>query len=157
MLESLFSKVAGLKASKFIKKRLQHRFFPVNIAKFWRTACFIEYLRWPLLTRNKRLSIIMWDQKGTLGRNGLIFNSLIQSQLKYCPLIWRFGNKMDIKKIDLKKFLKFMTVPCVYFWIKTKLTLKNIFISPATYPQTKNAWTFQDLGVHISQWLVWSS
>ena len=34
MLESLFKKVAGLKACNFIKKRPQHRCFPVNIAKF---------------------------------------------------------------------------------------------------------------------------
>ena len=34
MLESLFKNVAGLKASKFVKKRPQNRCFPVNIAKF---------------------------------------------------------------------------------------------------------------------------
>ena len=45
VLESLFSKVAGLKACNFIKKRLQHRCFPVNIAKFLRAAIFIEHLR----------------------------------------------------------------------------------------------------------------
>ena len=33
MLESLFNKVAGLQAWKFVKKRLQHSFFPVNNAK----------------------------------------------------------------------------------------------------------------------------
>ena len=33
MLESLFKKVAGLKACNFIKKRPQHRCFPVNITK----------------------------------------------------------------------------------------------------------------------------
>ena len=33
-LESPLNKVAGLKAWNFIKKRLQHRCFPVNIAKF---------------------------------------------------------------------------------------------------------------------------
>ena len=38
MLESLFNKVAGLQCCNFIKKRLQHRCFPVNIAKFLRTA-----------------------------------------------------------------------------------------------------------------------
>ena len=38
MLEFLFNKIAGLKACNFIKKRLQHRLFPVNIAKFLRTA-----------------------------------------------------------------------------------------------------------------------
>ena len=35
-LESLFNKIAGLKACNFIKKRFQHRSFPVNIAKFLR-------------------------------------------------------------------------------------------------------------------------
>ena len=34
--ESLFSKVASLKPYKFIKKRLQHRYFSVNIANFLR-------------------------------------------------------------------------------------------------------------------------
>ena len=37
MLESLFNKVAGLQACIFIKKKLQHRCFPVNIAKFLKT------------------------------------------------------------------------------------------------------------------------
>ena len=34
VLEPLFKNVAGLKACKFIKKRLQHRCSLVNIAKF---------------------------------------------------------------------------------------------------------------------------
>ena len=38
MLESLFNKVAGLKVYKFIKKKLQRNYFPVNIAKFFRTG-----------------------------------------------------------------------------------------------------------------------
>ena len=33
VLESLFKKIAGLQACRFIKKRPQHRCFPVNIAK----------------------------------------------------------------------------------------------------------------------------
>ena len=37
---SLFNKVAGLKACNFIKKRLQHRCFPVKFAKFFRTSFF---------------------------------------------------------------------------------------------------------------------
>ena len=36
MLESLFNKLAGLQASSFIKKRLQHRCFAVKLAKFLR-------------------------------------------------------------------------------------------------------------------------
>ena len=46
MLESLFNKVAGLEACSFIKKRLQHICFPVNIVKFLRIVFFIEHLWW---------------------------------------------------------------------------------------------------------------
>ena len=38
VLESLFDNVTGLKVGNFIKKRLQYRCFPVNIAKLLRTA-----------------------------------------------------------------------------------------------------------------------
>ena len=43
------AKVAGVKAFNFIKKRLQHRCFPMNIAKFSGTDFFIEHLRLLLL------------------------------------------------------------------------------------------------------------
>ena len=36
-------------ACNFIKKRLWHRCFPVNFAKFLRTPFFTEHLRWLLL------------------------------------------------------------------------------------------------------------
>ena len=36
LLESVFSKAAGLQTCNIIKKRLQHRCFPVNIGKFLR-------------------------------------------------------------------------------------------------------------------------
>ena len=44
MLETLFNKVRGLKVCSFIKKRLQHRCFPVKYAKFWRTPFFYRTL-----------------------------------------------------------------------------------------------------------------
>ena len=44
-----FNKVAGCKACNFIKKRLQHRCFPVNIAKLLGKTFFIEQLLWLLL------------------------------------------------------------------------------------------------------------
>ena len=50
VLESLYNKVAGLHASKFFKKRLQCRCFPVNIAicfpsehLFSRTTAFLYF------------------------------------------------------------------------------------------------------------------
>ena len=44
MLKSLFSKVAGLQACIFLKKRPQHMCFPVSIAKFLRAAFSVEHL-----------------------------------------------------------------------------------------------------------------
>ena len=70
VLESLFKEVAGLQACNFIKNRIQHRCFPVNITKFLRTPFFKEHLRWLLLKsilhkiqRNAELylvSILLW-------------------------------------------------------------------------------------------------
>ena len=45
-----FNKVAGLQACNFIKKRLQRKCFPLNIAKSLRTA-FKEHLWW-ILNKN---------------------------------------------------------------------------------------------------------
>ena len=50
MLEFLSSKVTALKTGNFIKKKLKRRCFPVNIAKFLRTALFIEHLWWLFLS-----------------------------------------------------------------------------------------------------------
>ena len=60
MLESLFNKVAGLSACSFIKKRLQHRCFPVKLAKFLRTSILkniCERLLLKISTLQKKLFI----------------------------------------------------------------------------------------------------
>ena len=44
MLESIFSKVAGLQACNFVKKRLQHTCYLVKFAKLLRTLFFTEHL-----------------------------------------------------------------------------------------------------------------
>ena len=44
-----FNKVAFLRPATLLKKRLWHRCFPVNFAKFPRTPFLREYLRWLLL------------------------------------------------------------------------------------------------------------
>ena len=42
MPESLFNKVAGLRFATLLKKKLRHRCFPVNFAKFLKTPLLIE-------------------------------------------------------------------------------------------------------------------
>ena len=37
VLESIFNNISGLQSCNFIKKRLQHRCFPIKFAKFLRT------------------------------------------------------------------------------------------------------------------------
>ena len=44
-----FNKVAGLRPATLLKKRLWHRCFPVNFAKFLRTPVTIKHLWWLLL------------------------------------------------------------------------------------------------------------
>ena len=60
VLESLFNKVASLMAcneKETIKKRLQHRCFPVNIVKFLRTPILVSILQ-VMCVRDFRPSIL---------------------------------------------------------------------------------------------------
>ena len=58
MLESVFNKVTGLKACKFIKKRLHHRRFPVKFeifknTFFYRTPLVAAFVRRPKVLKAK--------------------------------------------------------------------------------------------------------
>ena len=56
MRQSLFfNKVASLRPVTLLKKRLWHRGFPVNFAKFLRTSFFTEHLRWLLPDKSSNL------------------------------------------------------------------------------------------------------
>ena len=65
VLESLIYKVASMNACNFIKGRLKHRCFPLNIAKFLRTAFFTERHRW-LLARMDNFERFICDRPSTL-------------------------------------------------------------------------------------------
>ena len=54
MLESVLNKFADLKANNFFKKRLQHRCFPVNFAKF------LKNISWRLLL--KQAQHVTWQK-----------------------------------------------------------------------------------------------
>ena len=61
MLEFLFNKVAGLKASNFIKNRVQYRCFSMKFTNFLRTRFFTEHFPWLLLqimNTNNYLSVL---------------------------------------------------------------------------------------------------
>ena len=56
----LFNKVAGPRPATLIKKRLWHRCFPVNFAKFLRTSFSIEHLGWLLLRDLQGLEVMQY-------------------------------------------------------------------------------------------------
>ena len=69
VLESLFNKAAVLKTCSFIKQRLQHRYFPMNITKLLRITFFIEHLfvdasmdcfLWPYLVSLFSFFVCFW-------------------------------------------------------------------------------------------------
>ena len=57
MLETLFNKATGLQACNFMKKRLEYRCFPVNIAKFLRAPILKNICERLLLSIGQRLSL----------------------------------------------------------------------------------------------------
>ena len=107
-MESSFKKV--------IEKRLQHRFFPGNIAKVLRKCFFIEHFRWLLLTVlpkcNKvscgvllfdlRLHVLpFWSKSHTkrCSNNPLISRDKIIYPLNWLIMCFRFQNVL--KKLCL--------------------------------------------------------
>ena len=73
-------------ACNFIKKRLQHRCFPVEFAKFLRTPFFL--VRWWMLGKGiAEVSLLLWKRKLRIQRGGrggkglekiwVVFNSIL--------------------------------------------------------------------------------
>ena len=58
-----FNKVVGLRPATLLKKRLKHRCFPVNFAKFLTTPFPTEHLWWLLLTQKMRKKYLDWQWK----------------------------------------------------------------------------------------------
>ena len=76
MLESLFIRAAGLKTCNFIKNRLKHRCFPVNIVKFLRTPILKNICKRLVLEKGKIL-VSQNVNENTHARNGVIFYSYV--------------------------------------------------------------------------------
>ena len=76
MLESPFNRLAGFKTCNFLEKGLQHRCFPVNIAKSLISLIFMKIckqllLQFPLLT----VSISSWVLVSAVNSIGFIQRS----------------------------------------------------------------------------------
>ena len=69
----------------FIKNRLQHRCFPVNLVKFLKTAVFTEHLRWLLL----HLISLMFSSC-TLGLYNLKSSFVVYTKIFFMFIHWQF-------------------------------------------------------------------
>ena len=77
-----FNKIAGLRPASLLKKRLWHRYFPVNFAKFSKTTFFIEHLWWLLLNFEFFCHIDWLVYKSLLNNSFLIIVSILNRKNK---------------------------------------------------------------------------
>ena len=87
-----FNIVAGVRPATPFKKRLWHRYFPVNFMKFLRTSFYIEHLWWLLL--NIHFAVIMGSILKVLRKFSLYVRRIHETNL------WRM-NKNGHFKIEL--------------------------------------------------------
>ena len=99
--------VAGLQKCNFLKKKLQHRFFPVKFAKFLRTPCFTEHLQWVLLK-------VLGFQPATLLKKRLRQRCLSVSFAKFLRTSFLLAEHLR------------MTASCIYLWILRSFS-KHLF------------------------------
>ena len=98
--ESLFYKVAGLKTCNFIKKRIQHRCFPVKFAKYFKNTCFEERPRMTA-TGPPVLQLIKKNENKliTLIKTNRNFNSSYLHLFFFYFREFRFYDSTDVVKI----------------------------------------------------------
>ena len=119
MLESYFNKIANLKVSNFIKKRLWHRCFPVNIAKFLRKPILKNICEWLLLQFLIKMYLLYAKSMGV--RVGGSESRYIPTQGPKMELFDKIANCYFHKKLNL------MFEICLkWFWIRLCITSKQI-------------------------------
>ena len=109
VLESLFNKAVGLQSCDFIKKRLRHRCFPVNIAKFLRTAFFIEHLWWLFLNFLQNLLkitvkkiITQWRFSQKFLRNHFLVSAATFLKITHFDVFHSFCFSLNISEVYLE-------------------------------------------------------
>ena len=87
-----FNKIAGLRPEISLQKRLWHRYFPANFAKFLRTPFLTERIRWLLLffilTELKWLACLI---KNCFFMDWFCYDLIIL--IKYCKIPYKNLNK----------------------------------------------------------------
>ena len=126
VLESIFNKVAGLRACNFIIKKLQQRCFPVKFAKFLKTPFLTEHLRW-LLHYHCKIHLYRLRISLTIQLNFALFLPAYIFLQSYSKLFLRLVKGLRTTKQILGVFFYFIfistivvctslfTLNCLYF------------------------------------------
>ena len=129
MLESLFNKVAGLKVCNFIKKKLQHRYFPVKFANFFlqntSDGCLWKWCTWLYKMASSALSSYFSDNfllrlSSLQSKKGEFFKKLV-FRIPYVVL--KKGN--EISNLNFLPEQTYIKVLC-YFITKKSVILQHI-------------------------------
>ena len=132
MLESIFSKVAGLIRCNCIQKRLQHRCFPVKFGKFLRTPFFTKHLQWLLLRvsgwpmlreLNWYVGKIKYTRRVFIFKKSLIVPKIYILSLKMAFLMKKF--LLSISYLSSLTFLFLLTKFRFFLFFSNKADMKK--------------------------------
>ena len=105
MVESLLNKVAGLQACNLIKKSLQHRYFPVDIAKCLRTPILKNICGRLLLSIKDTLGKAFSQTSPKLNRIHVSY--IIKVSINLGNLLLKTQVELFLKPLPAQKFSKF--------------------------------------------------
>ena len=131
MLESPFNRFAGFKTCNVLKKGLQHRLFPVNIAKFLRTLILMKICEQLLLQFLLAIvNIFSWVLVSALNSRGLLQRS--SSRFKEFSLGWLVvGSSLIWKKRKINRngcSLSLVVIRCHYLYHLLSLVVPLVTI-----------------------------
>ena len=127
----LFNKVAG-QPRTLLKKRLWHRCFPVNFAKFSKTAFLTEHLRWLLLN-------LVWPGSELLVRPVVTLTFLSYFRFWYESFFFFFW--LPVGKVPINSWL--FVRQSAHPYIFTSVHACNHFFSESL---SKFFWNFAQFG-----------
>ena len=141
MLESLFNHAARLSACNYIKRRLVHRSFPVNIAKIFRTVykLFLQNTAggyfWTILFFNLQLYdlfslIIEWETANWADDTTAMATSNAISSFELCSKNTKWFHDKSIKA-NSKKLPSFLKARG-QMWIQVLREISFVTLHPKT-------------------------
>ena len=110
------SKIAGLRPATLLKKRLKHRFFPANIANWYRRNVWSNSIQEPVKIKSCLLLIDLFD----------MFTQAVKSYEFLCPMsnkkihMLKYGDSPNNQKWNPSFFATSFKVKCELIFVLTQ-------------------------------------